>query len=197
MQGDTAFAGQVGRLEAAQPDAVYFGGIYREAGSLLRQLHRAGVRATFVSCDAVLDPEFVTLAGEDAVAGSYLTFAPDPRLLESAQDLIRRYEARYGSLGPYVPYVYDAVGVLLRAIQTARPLDGGRAELRKVARSIHGMTYRGSLGPLRWDRNGDLAVSPYVMYATKRGGAVQGWFEQLPPPTGGGRPAQDATGRPR
>jgi branched-chain amino acid transport system substrate-binding protein len=197
MQGDTAFAGQVDRLKAARSDAVYFGGIYREAGSLLRQMRGAGLRATFVSCDAVLDAEFVTLAGEDAAAGSYLTFAPDPRLLDAARDVIRRYEARYGSLGPYVLYVYDAVGVLLRAIQTARPLDGSPAELRKVARTIHGMTYRGSLGPFRWDGSGDLTASPYVMYATKRGGAVQGWFEQLPPPTGGGRPTPNVTGRPR
>ena len=73
--------------------------------------------AVFVSCDAVLDPEFIKLVGEDAVTGIYLTFAPDPRLLQSAASLIRRYELRYGSLGPYVLYVYDAVGVLLQAIQ--------------------------------------------------------------------------------
>ncbi|MBI3121804.1 MAG: hypothetical protein HYZ03_05940, partial [candidate division NC10 bacterium] len=34
-------------------------------------------------------------------------------------------------------------------------------------------------GHLRWDKNGDLAASPYVVYVTKKGGSLQGWFEQV------------------
>jgi branched-chain amino acid transport system substrate-binding protein len=178
-QGDKDFSAQVVQLKRAAPDVVYFGGIFREAGHLLRQMRQAGMKAVFVSGDAVLDPEFIKLAGEDAVTGTYLTFAPDPRLLQSAASLIRRYESRYGSLGPYVLYTYDAVGVLLQAIQVAKTADNSMQELKKVLRTIRDRPYAGSLGTLRWDRNGDLATSPYVIYAAKRGGSVQGWFEQL------------------
>ena len=178
-QGDKDFSQQVARLKAAAPDAVYFGGIFREAGHLVRQMRQGGVTAVFVSCDAVLDPEFIKLAGEDAATGIYLTFAPDPRLLQSAASLIRRYELRYGSLGPYVLYAYDAVGVLLQAIQVAKPVDNSAQELQKVLRAIRTRPYAGALGTLRWDRNGDLATPPYVIYVAKRGGSVQGWFEQL------------------
>jgi branched-chain amino acid transport system substrate-binding protein len=179
-QGDKDFTAQVGRVRASRPDVVYFGGIFREAAYLLRQLRQAGVQAAFVSGDAVLDPEFVKLAGDDVAAGAYLTFAPDPRLRESARPVIDRYESRYGSLGPYVLYVYDAVGVLLHAIQTGKPTDGSPDELRKVVRAIRGQAYRGALGTLRWDKHGDLATSPYVMYVVRQGGSVQGWFEQVP-----------------
>lgn len=179
-QGDKEFTAQVGRVRASRPDVVYFGGIFREAAFLLRQLRQAGVQAAFVSGDAVLDPEFVKLAGDDIAAGTYLTFAPDPRLRESARPVIHRYESRYGSLGPYVLYVYDAVGALLHAIQTGKPTDGSPDELRKVVRAIRGQAYRGALGTLRWDKNGDLAASPYVMYVVRQGGSVQGWFEQVP-----------------
>ncbi|MCX5735475.1 MAG: branched-chain amino acid ABC transporter substrate-binding protein [candidate division NC10 bacterium] len=178
-QGDKDFSAQVARLKAAAPDVVYFGGIFREAGHLVRQMRQGGMTAVFVSCDAVLDPEFIKLAGEDAVTGIYLTFAPDPRLLQSAASLIRRYELQYGSLGPYVLYVYDAVGVLLQAIQVAKPVDNSTQELQKVLRAIRTRAYVGALGTLRWDRNGDLATPPYVIYAAKRGGSVHGWFEQL------------------
>ena len=178
-QGDKDFSAQVARLKAAAPDVVYFGGIFREAGHLVRQMRQGGVTAVFVSCDAVLDPEFIKLAGEDAATGIYLTFAPDPRLLQSAASLIRRYELRYGSLGPYVLYAYDAVGVLLQAIQVAKPVDNSTRELKKVLRAIRTRPYAGALGTLRWDRNGDLATSPYMIYVAKRGGSVQGWFEQL------------------
>jgi branched-chain amino acid transport system substrate-binding protein len=178
-QGDKDFSAQVARLKGAVPDVVYFGGIFREAGHLVRQMRQAGMTAVFVSGDAVLDPEFIKLAGEDAITGIYLTFAPDPRLLQSAASLIRRYELRYGSLGPYVPYTYDAVGVLLQAIQVAKPVDNSRPELQKVLRAIRTRPYAGALGTLRWDRNGDLMTPPYVIYVAKRGGSVQGWFEQL------------------
>jgi len=178
-QGDKDFSAQVARLKGAAPDAVYFGGIFREAGHLVRQMRQAGMKAAFVSGDAVLDPEFIKLAGEDAVTGIYLTFAPDPRLLQSASPLIRRYELRYGSLGPYVLYAYDAVGVLLQAIQVAKPADNSIQELQKVLRAIRARPYAGALGTLRWDRNGDLATPPYVIYVAKRRGSVQGWFEQL------------------
>ncbi|OGB91517.1 MAG: hypothetical protein A2Z31_09500, partial [candidate division NC10 bacterium RBG_16_65_8] len=179
-QGDRDFGSQVARLKGARLDAIYFGGIFREAGYLLRQLRQAGVRALFVSGDAVLDPEFVALAGEEAAQGAYLTSAPDPRVSVSAQPLIQRYASRYGSLGPYVLQTYDAVGILLRAIQAANPTARGTEELRKVVRAIRATPYEGALGTLRWDRNGDLAVAPYAVYVTKRGGPVHGWFEQLP-----------------
>jgi branched-chain amino acid transport system substrate-binding protein len=179
-QGDKDFTAQVARVRASRPDIVYFGGIFREAAYLLRQLRQAGVPATFVSGDAVLDPEFVKLAGDDVAAGAYLTFAPDLRLRDTARPVIQRYETRYGSLGPYVLYVYDAVGVLLRAIQTGTPTDGSPDELRKVVRAIRSHAYRGALGTLRWDTHGDLTASPYVMYVVRQGGGVQGWFDQLP-----------------
>ena len=188
-QGDKDFAAQVARLKEARPDAVYFGGVFREAGPLVRQLRQAGVRAAFVGGDAVLDPEFVRLAGEDAAAGAYLTFAPDPRLLSSAQPLIYQYESRYGTLGPYVLDTYDAVGVLLRAIQEAKSADGSKDELRKIVRAIRARPYQGALGTLRWDAHGDRMPAPYALYETKRGGSVQGWFEQLPPTLSSGAAA--------
>ena len=188
-QGDRDFPAQVARLRDARPDVVYFGGIFREAGYLLRQCRQAGLRAVFVGGDAVLDPEFVRLAGEGAAAGAYLTFAPDPRLLESARPVIRQYESRHGRLGPYVLHTYDAVGVLLQAIHAAQPADSSKEELGKVVRAIRARPNQGALGTLRWDRNGDLTPPPYAVYVTGQGGNVQGWFEQLPRTTSGGAPA--------
>ncbi len=178
-QGDKDFSAVVARLKAVEPDAVYFGGIFREGGYLIRQMRQAGLQAAFVSADGVLDPEFVKIAGEEAASGAYLTFAPDPRLLPSAQSFIRRFEDRYGPIGPYVLYTYDAMGVLLRAIQVAKPLTNTKEELRKVLKVMHSHPYDGTLGRLRWDKRGDLATSPYVVYVTRKGGSLQGWFEQV------------------
>lgn len=178
-QGDKDFSGVVARLKTREPDVVYFGGIFREGGYLVRQMRQAGMKAAFVSGDGVLDPEFVKIAGEEAASGTYLTFAPDPRLLAAAGPFIQRFEARYGPIGPYVLYTYDAMGMLMRAIQIAKPSTNSKEELRKVLKVMHTMEYDGTLGRLRWDKNGDLATSPYVVYVTRKGGSLQGWFEQL------------------
>jgi ABC-type branched-subunit amino acid transport system substrate-binding protein len=69
--------------------------------------------------------------------------------------------------------------VLLHAIQIAKPQRNSREELRKVLKVMHTSQYDGTLGRLQWDRHGDLATSPYVVYVTRRGGSLQGWFEQL------------------
>ena len=178
-QGDKDFTEVVGRLKLKQPDVVYFGGIFREGGYLIRQMRQAGMTAAFVSDDGVLDPEFIKIAGEEAASGTYLTFAPDPRLLSSAGPFIQRFEARYGPIGPYVLYTYDAMGMLLYAIQIGKPRANSKEELRKVLKVMHTMEYDGTLGRLRWDKNGDLTTSPYVTYVTRKGGSLQGWFEQL------------------
>jgi len=190
-QGDKDFTAIIARLKAVEPDVVYFGGIFREGGYLIRQMRQAGLQAAFVSGDGVLDPEFVKIAGEEAASGAYLTFAPDPRLLPTAQPFIRRFEERYGPIGPYVLYTYDAMGALLRAIHVAKPLSNTKDELRKVLKVMRTNPYDGTLGRLRWDRRGDLATSPYVVYVTRKGGSLQGWFEQvtgIPAPGGPGRP---------
>lgn len=178
-QGDKDFAPLVARLKSVDPDVVYFGGIFREGGYLIRQMRQAGLTATFMSGDGVLDPEFVKIAGEEAATGAFLTFAPDPRLLGSARSFIQRFEERHGPIGPYVLYTYDAMGVLLQAIRVARPLSNSKEELRKVLKVMRGSAYDGTLGHLRWDKNGDLAASPYVVYVTRKGGSLQGWFEQV------------------
>lgn len=189
LQGDKEFSGVAGRVKAVDPDLVYFGGIFREGGYLLRQLRRAGVEAAFLSGDGVLDPEFVRIAGEDAATGAYLTFAPDPRLLPSARPFIQKFEARHGPIGPYVLYTYDAFGMLLNAFRLAKPALRTPEALRAVVQAMRSSVYEGALGKLRWDKHGDLVASPYVVYVTKKGGSLQGWFEQLPEP----RPTRGAT----
>ncbi len=189
-QGDRDFTALVARLKTADPEVVYFGGIFREAGYLLRQMRQAGLWATFVSGDATLDPEFVRIAGEEAATGSYLTFARDPMRLESAQPAIRQFQDRFGALGPYVLPTYDAVGALLYGIKLGKPRSNSPDELRKIIRVLHSTAYSGALGRLRWDKNGDLVGSPYVIYETGKGGDLQGWFEQLGAGTSGTREVQ-------
>jgi len=171
-------------IKAKEPDVIYFGGIYREGGLLVKQLREQGIKATFVSGDGVIGTEFISLAG-DAAMGTYLTFAPNPLRLPSAETVMKKFQNRYGAIGPYSLYAYDAAGALFTAIARAKPKAAARPELLRVSQVLHRMTYMGALGMLRWNRKGDLVNPPYVIYQTRKGGSFQGWFEQVT-----GRPPQ-------
>src|SRR5574337_449689 len=169
----------VQQIKTKEPDLVYFGGLYHEAGLLAKSLREQGVKATLVSGDGVVGTEFISLAGEAAAAGTYLTFAPDPMLLPSAEAAIKRFHNRYGAIGPYSLYAYDAAGALFTAIASVKPTAPSRSHLLRVSQILHRMTYMGALGRLRWDHKGDLVEPPYVIYQVKQGGSFQGWFEQV------------------
>src|SRR6478735_11354916 len=53
------YSAAVNKVKAANPDAVFFGGYYEQAGRLKKQLADAGVKATFISGDGSLDTGFV------------------------------------------------------------------------------------------------------------------------------------------
>ncbi|HWQ68779.1 MAG TPA: branched-chain amino acid ABC transporter substrate-binding protein [Patescibacteria group bacterium] len=167
------------QIKTEEPDLVYFGGLYHEGGLLAKRLRELGIKATLVSGDGVIGTEFIDLAGEAAAAGTYLTFAPDPMLLPSAEAAIKRFHDRYGAIGPYTLYAYDAAGALFTAIARAKPKAASRSHLLRVSQSLHRMTYLGALGELRWDAKGDRVKPPYVIYQVKKGGSFQGWFEQV------------------
>ncbi len=177
--GEKDLASVVDIVKREEPDIVYFGGIFRGAGPLIKQLREQGVKAAFVTGDGVIGTEFVSLAGEAAATGTYFTFAPNPLLSPSAEAAIRRFESRHGAIGPYTLYAYDAAGALFTAIQRARPKAPTRSQLGLVSQTLHQMTYVGAHGRLRWDRKGDLVSQPYVVYQTRKGGGFQGWFEQV------------------
>jgi branched-chain amino acid transport system substrate-binding protein len=182
--GERNIASILEAIKAKEPDVIYFGGIYREGALLIRQLRANGVKAAFVSGDGVIGMEFINLAGE-AATGTYLTFAPNPLLLASAEAVIEKFKNRHGAIGPYTLYAYDAAGALFTALARGKPKAATRPQLLRVSQALHRMSYMGALGILRWDGRGDLVNPPYVIYQTKKGGSFQGWFEQVT-----GRPSQ-------
>lgn len=177
--GEKDLGSVIEQIKVKEPDLLYFGGVYREGGLLARRLREQGVKATLVSGDGMVGTEFIDLAGEAAATGTYLTFAPDPMLLPSAEAAIKRFQNRYGAIGPYTLYAYDAAGALFTAIARAKPKAASRPHLLRVSQALHRMTYMGTLGRLRWDSKGDLVKPPYVIYRVKKGGSFQGWFEQV------------------
>jgi len=162
IQGDKDFKAVLTKVKQAKPEVVYFGGIYPEAGLMVRQMKDLGIKTDFVAGDGVIDPEFLKIAG-DAALGSYLSFGPSVKELPTAKRFIEAHQAKYGEIGPYSVYSYDAANIILTAIQAAGKLDGD-----KIAEEIHKIKYDGAIGTIQFDAKGDVLKAPYIFWQVQK-----------------------------
>jgi branched-chain amino acid transport system substrate-binding protein len=168
--GDKDFKTVLTSIKAKNPELIYFGGIYPEAGLLVKQSRELGLTVPFMSGDGSIDLKFVEIAGAEAAEGTYLTFSPDPKNTPQAKGFIDAYTARFGDLGPYSIYAYDAVTALLSAIKEA-----GSAEGKTVIGKLHTSKFSGASGTCVFMEKGDVAGAPYVVWITRAGKFEEFW----------------------
>jgi branched-chain amino acid transport system substrate-binding protein len=170
IQGDKDFKGVLTTIREKKPELIFFGGIYTEMGLLVRQARELGIKAPFMSGDGSIDPKFVEIAGAQAAEGTFLTFSPDPKNIASARDFISRYNTKFGEIGPYSIYAYDAANIMLAAIREAKGAEG-----LKIIEMLHSMEFNGAMGKIRFNEQGDVTVAPYVVWVTRDGKFVEQW----------------------
>lgn len=169
-QGDKDFKTVLTTVKQKNPQLIYFGGIYTESGLLVKQAKELGINVPFMSGDGTIDPKFIEIAGAKSAEGTYLTFSPDARNIPNAKTFIETYEKKFGELGPYSVYAYDATNILLSAIKEANTTEG-----KAVSEKIHAMEFTGALGKIKFDEKGDVTEAPYVVWITKNGKFVEYW----------------------
>jgi branched-chain amino acid transport system substrate-binding protein len=163
--GRLNFTDMVAEIRAADPDVIFFGGYYQQAGTLLRQVRAAGVRATFVSGDAVKDGGFLQDAGP-AADGAVITCPCAPP--EQAAQFAARYTVRFGRApGTYSTEGYDAAHVFLQGIAQ------GRLSRAAMVTFVDRYSGQGLTGLVRFDPSGELVRSAVTVWAYRvRGGAI-------------------------
>jgi branched-chain amino acid transport system substrate-binding protein len=154
-------------INEKKPDLYFFGGVYPEAGRLVRQAKEVGMKVPMVTGDGVYDPTFISIAGKSA-EGTYVTFGKDPSGLPTSKSFNEKYKARFGEPGPYSIYAYDAANIILTAIQQTGTTDG-----TKMAEYISKGSFQGAFGDISFDKNGDVTKAPYVVWQVKGGKFVE------------------------
>jgi len=150
--GDKDFAPAVAVILKARPDAVFFGGIYMEAGLLIKQARAAGYKGAFLSGDATKNTDFFDAAGP-AGDGAYISVGGVPvEALPSATDFVERYQKRWAGAVPrtYDHYGYEAARVALVALRRA-----GDPDRRKVLEAVRRTDMRAMIGDVAFDSKGD------------------------------------------
>lgn len=159
-RGERDFNALVTKIKAANVDAVFFGGLYAEAGTLVRQVREQGLTVPYVSDDGIVDPAFVTAAGGKQFAeGVYMSFPADPRKLPSSKDIVAKLTQEGKKADGFVLYAYSAVQAVAAAIAATDSTSG--TDLADWLKENKVPTV---LGDKEWDEKGDLTVPSYVMY---------------------------------
>jgi branched-chain amino acid transport system substrate-binding protein len=154
------------KIAAANPDAIYFGGIIENnAAQLIKDKVGAGMsnqEVIFVGPDGIFVDELISQGG-NAVEGIYVSFGgiPPEKLGSAGQEFIDKYEQTYDDdVQPYTAYAYEAANVMLDAIERASKDAGGVPDRQAVVEQVFAtQDYQGVLGTWSFDEDGDTTLT--------------------------------------
>ena len=158
IAGAKDFSPVLTKVKVYHPDLLFFVATAAPDQAIgVRQAKELGIKATFFGTEGARDKKDFIEASEGAAEGAYVYhFAPDIYAIPEAAGYIKKFEAKYGSLSGFGPPAYEAVNILLTAIdQAAKAGKMTRPEvLKNVAKTKN---YKGILGfPVTFDQKGDL-----------------------------------------
>ncbi|MDX0679881.1 ABC transporter substrate-binding protein [Sinorhizobium medicae] len=163
--GDKDFSALIAKMKEAGVSIVYYGGLHTEAGMIMRQMKDQGLKATMMSGDGIVSNELASIAG-DAVDGTLMTFAPDPRENPEAKELVEKFRAAGFEPEGYTLYAYAA----LQVIAEAATASGGN-DPRAVAKAIKAKDpFKTALGELGYNEKGDITQAAFAIYEWRQGG---------------------------
>src|ERR1700739_392132 len=164
-QGDKDFSALISKMKQANIDAVYFGGYQTEGGLIVRQMRDQGLKAQFIGADALVTEEFWKITGP-AGEGTLMTFPPDPRHVPAAKAVVDKFMAEKPPYNPegYNPYTYAAIQAFAAAAEKAKSV-----KVDDLSKALHSMTVQTVVGPMTWDKKGDVTDPRYVFYIWKNG----------------------------
>ncbi len=165
-QGEKDFMPLLTKVKAGDPELVFFGGIYPEMALLLKQSKKVRLNAQWMGGDGIFEAALTQLAGPGVAEGVHSTMlGVDPHAVPAAQDFVARYEARYGEIGSFSAYGYDAASVLIEAMRRAGKKDreAVTAELKKMK------DFPGILGPINFDAKGDAVGKSIGIFRVQDG----------------------------
>lgn len=156
--GDKDFKALLTKIkgDASKPEGIYFGGLYTEAGLILKQMRELGMKDpfAFISGDGAKTPSIFDVAG-DAADGAYLSIVGVPvEELPSAKAFVESYKKRWTGAGedlkPFDHFGYEAAQVIFAAMERA-----GGPDRVKVIEELRKTNYKGLLGTTTFDAKGD------------------------------------------
>lgn len=166
---------------ADAPDAIYFGGYVSQGALLAEQIQEVGMEDTiFFSDDGIYGQQFIDQAG-DSAEGVYASFGLQLGDEAANEAFDEAYDEAYGTTpdeqGPFHAQSYDAVSIILAALEEVAELDDDgnllidREALIDSVRSTEG--YEGLSGTITCEENGDCGTVLIAVFVVEDGEWVE------------------------
>ena len=156
-------------LKGKKPDIIFFGGMDAVGGPMMKQMKSLGIKAKFMGGDGICTNEMIKLAG-DAMADGQVVCAEaggvDGALKKGMDDFSAKFKKRFNDdVKLYSPYVYDAVFVMVDAMQRAKSSEPAKY-LPELAKTTG---FKGVTGTISFDAKGDIKNGALTLYTFKAG----------------------------
>jgi branched-chain amino acid transport system substrate-binding protein len=169
---DTDFSAVISKVKNANPEAVYYGGEYPQAGPLSQQAKSAGLTAPLMGGDGIFDPAYIELAGKTSNGDLATNVGAPPEKLESAKQFISDYQAA-GYKEPYAsygPYSYDAANAIINALKTSLASASDAKSARAATIDAMGkVSFDGASGKVSFDQYGDSTTKVLTVWKVDGG----------------------------
>jgi branched-chain amino acid transport system substrate-binding protein len=156
-------------LKGKKPDIIFFGGMDAVGGPMMKQMKSLGIKAKFMGGDGICTNEMIKLAG-DAMADGQVVCAEaggvDGALKKGMDEFGTKFKKRFNDdVKLYSPYVYDAVFVMVDAMQRAKSSEPAKY-LPELAKTTG---FKGVTGTISFDAKGDIKNGALTLYTFKAG----------------------------
>jgi branched-chain amino acid transport system substrate-binding protein len=152
--GAQTYSAIVRRMRTASVQAVFIGAYDLDIAVIAREVAAAGLHLTILAGDALVAPSFWDAAGK---AGENLifTFSPNPLDLPAGRALIEAARRDGVEFSGQTVLAYASVEVWAEAVRKA-----GSFDTVAVAATLHASRFASTIGPVQFDRNGDVLGTP-------------------------------------
>ncbi|MFA6015193.1 MAG: branched-chain amino acid ABC transporter substrate-binding protein [Gallionellaceae bacterium] len=159
------FAAVLTSIKGKQAELIFFGGMDPQGAPMVKQLRALGMKTLFMMGDGGYTPKLIQNGGA-AAEGAYASLPGVPLdKMPSGRDFATRYEAQFKQpIQLYAPYCYDAVNVMIAAMQQA-----DSAEPAKYLPLLGKVVHDGVTAKISFDAKGDLTGGAVTLYQVREG----------------------------
>lgn len=166
------FTAVLSAVKSRQPEAIFFGGLDRQAGRMISRMKKLGITARLIGGDGICTPDLVSYWAVGAALEGQVVCASPSGVDKTGEPAAAKFKADYGrrfGTEPmfYGPYAYDAVMVMVDAMVRA----GSSEPATYLPRLAATQGYPGASDTISFDDKGDLrnpAVSLFTYHDEER-----------------------------
>jgi branched-chain amino acid transport system substrate-binding protein len=157
--GDKDYSALISRMKQAGITLVYIGGYYSDSGLMMREGAAQGFTPQYFSEDAAATSALWQIAGP-AAEGALLTFPPPAEKEAAAAKVVAELTAAKQDPTGYVLYSYATIQVWAEAAKKAH----STSPVLVAAELKRGGPWPTVLGPVKFDKKGDVVNAAYAIY---------------------------------